>query len=484
MLIQRNNDKNNMYYLSEPSEFMFFCFNRNANARVLLLSNREEYYKNKKRLEELFTQDDYEDLNEEEKRELQLLLSKCTEKYPVEHVFRIYKNYQALQELEKYITSKNILATIAKSDREWDLNTLLILKHDYTDLSYWIENQDNNPYILEVLRAVSNFHFSRGLFFDSHHVRILYDPINEGYESPFGSEERQYEIMDSFQDLPPELQKMVAKKGIYVFDEEGEYSIDLNIPIRLTLADYEENKPSFCLLFAVKTSQISLLNIDKYLNYQLKNTFDNDFEFFSRFLTLIVRNYRKIYLKKSYSDKTQQVYKIIKKPVAKSIMEWIKIYPTLYEKKNNISENESHREKKYNLDGYKIIIGNLSEKDIMEAFRYLCDHPKNENRKILSEADYLKLKEIGFKLPPEGHSPPFTIVLNQNRDKQIVYNFFQYLWNVHNPVDKRGREIIAVFMKTYFIDFAKPDIDSILARMRNIKDIQELKTIARYFKSE
>jgi Caspase domain len=144
----------------------------------------------------------------------------------------------------------------------------------------------------------------------------------------------------------------------YGFMSFGRFAYDMDLDVTLDLSDYKENIDIFCLYFALKASQINLVKINRFLEYQLKQTFNDNFSQFRNFLKALMRQYKTIDVKGVSKE-------VITQDLADTIQDWLDVFTPILpnpkvvrpESKNMESNKNNNMTNEGFPNGYALIIG-------------------------------------------------------------------------------------------------------------------------------
>jgi hypothetical protein len=108
-----------------------------------------------------------------------------------------------------------------------------------------------------------------------------------------------------------------ASYGVMFF---GSYAYDMTLDVTLDLTDYDWDARTFSLYFALKASQINFVEVSKFLEYQLMQTFKGDFRKFKVFLKALMRQYRTIEVGTTIERE------VISQDLADTVNEWLDVF--------------------------------------------------------------------------------------------------------------------------------------------------------------
>ena len=249
---------------------------------------------------------------------------------------QIIKNRKAYQIWEDYLKDVNDRSQISHLDSEYGLDIHNINRYYYNISAIALDDTGNDPF-LDKLRDSTVF------IHDSRLIQIPHE-IAKAVANPDES------------DMSDESMNI---RGVIYW---GSFAYDLKLHLTIDKREYENLRSTFCLYFALKMSQVELMDIDIFLDYQLEVTFDNNLAEFTRFLTLLIRSYDIIELEKSTLDKKQESIKetvrkdILSEKLIRSVNEWIqlRLLVSLQTSKLNSGLQEQN-EVEYNEEGKRYL---------------------------------------------------------------------------------------------------------------------------------
>jgi hypothetical protein len=123
----------------------------------------------------------------------------------------------------------------------------------------------------------------------------------------------------------------------------GNSAYDITLDVTLDLSDYDWDARTFSLYFALKASKISFVEVSKFLEYQLEQTFKGDLGKFKIFLKALIRQYRTF----EFGDAKRE---IISQDLSDMIHEWLDIFGSEwqpYTKVVELKRKEIHIRQEY-----------------------------------------------------------------------------------------------------------------------------------------
>jgi hypothetical protein len=130
--------------------------------------------------------------------------------------------------------------------------------------------------------------------------------------------------------MHPSIAYAVADPDELITDDEraasygvmfyGSYAYDMTLDVTLDLTDYDWESRVFSLYFALKASKFNFVEVGKFLEYQLKQTFKGDFRKFKVFLKALMRQYRTIEIGTSIERE------VISQDLTDTINEWLEVF--------------------------------------------------------------------------------------------------------------------------------------------------------------
>lgn len=218
---------------------------------------------------------------------------------------KIADNMKAYHAWENYLKVVNDRKQLSHLDNEFGLNIYYINSRYYSIGKIASDDTSNDPF-LEKLRDETIF------IHDKRRIQIPTE-IAKAIAKP---------------DEPDMTDEAMNSRGVIYW---GGYAYDLNLYLTIDRREYENIRQTFCFYFALKMSQVDLMDIDLFLDYQLEVNFDNNMSEFTRFLTLLIRRYQAIDLEKNTFDKKHKFVKetihreIISEILSKSVNEWVQL---------------------------------------------------------------------------------------------------------------------------------------------------------------
>jgi hypothetical protein len=182
---------------------------------------------------------------------------------------RILNNIEVFSLWEDFVKIANDRSHITDidADREFGLNIHTINRHDY----------DRN-------RLAAYYNFDWFLFALQSKTPWVHD-----YRKLYILFRYAYAIAEPDQDISDEIG--ANSYGIMFY---GARAYDMEMEVTLDLSDYEYDAKRLVFFFALKTSYINLVEIPKFLAYQLRETFKGNPILFKSFLKALMLQYKTI----------------------------------------------------------------------------------------------------------------------------------------------------------------------------------------------
>lgn len=271
-LLSDLNSKINQYAITEQrnidneEENTFLSLESHIEVGEDIVRRHEELEK----IEELFLNGrNIFDLAKEEFDELQKLTnnSYLSPFDPVQS--QIITNREIYQEWSKYIAIQNNRQNIRSDvDKRLGINLRSILMGLGNIQTIVQEYLANNKFICDIISDLAFVHDLRKVHINPHHAKAIAAP-------------NFYTITD----------KELFYRGIINY---GVFCYNLLMDLTLDKREYNSIhlKRPFCLFFALKLSQVDLMEINDFLDYQLKETFEENFIEFKSFLNPLLIRYR------------------------------------------------------------------------------------------------------------------------------------------------------------------------------------------------
>lgn len=268
-----------------------------------------------------------QDLSDEEFDKLQEMSSnKYFDHRNPEHK-TIIENRKTFYAWEAYIASVNDRKHISYLDNDYGLNIYFINRYYYKIPQLASDYSNEDSFLVKLRDETVSIHDRRHIQIPSSIAKIVADP-----------------------DEPEMTDEAMNNRGIINW---GLYAYDLNLHLTIDRREYENLRQTFSFYFALKMSQVDLMDIDIFLGYQLEVSFDNNLAEFTRFLTLLMRRYDTIEFEKSKLNKKNiNIKKVIQKEILsekliRSVNEWIKMrlaLSTQTPKQATVEQNEQQQE--------------------------------------------------------------------------------------------------------------------------------------------
>lgn len=183
----------------------------------------------------------------------------------------------------------------------------------------------------------------------------------------------------------------------------GVWAYDLLLPVTLC-----PNDPDFDFFFAVKLDQVDLMDIDKFLEYQLRVSFTGGFPLFERFLSALLRKYNA-----GKSDENA-AWPVISSEIRETVQDWLSQYSHINKKSPvnstpSISTNMPH----------------LNNRQWALLFHYALEALDSTGRANPSAADVARFMHLVM-------GKPFTKIQNSE-----IYGHYRNVFS-----DRRANELI------------------------------------------
>jgi hypothetical protein len=212
---------------------------------------------------------------------------------------RIIDNRKIFYEREKYLKIYNNRVEIDYEVDGWyGLNLHAILRGVNYIGSIANEYQKNSFYF-HIVSDLAFIHDMRKLYFDVENAKALANP-DESTMSDSSMNDRGYILY-------------------------GTHAYDLNLEVTIDKREYDDMhlRDAFCFFFALKLSQIELMHLERFLDYQLKVTFESDFVKFKSFLTPLLIQYKI----KKFDAFDNDEREIITSDLADLVKDWLSTKP-------------------------------------------------------------------------------------------------------------------------------------------------------------
>ena len=251
----------------------------------------------------------------------------------------------------------------------------------------------------------------------------------------------------------------------------------------------------FDLFFSLQFSLMEIVKSDEpqaeyFLKYHLRNTFENDFQLFKTFLENVCSKYSE-FLKNKYEPQVKRFIEneIAAQKVAVSDVDSNVSFETnkpietsqLSINSNQISDNpsttseqpefvsDSSNSEKTSIkiegekniqtenivvvpNGYKIIEGKFSLKDIHYYFSFLYKEISEDGKPFLKEENVMEIFKYGIAIPPEPLSKKYKLNCGTKYPKNIVEYCIYTFYENYTDRNKEKKDILS-FFANYFTDF-------------------------------
>lgn len=378
---------------------------------------------------------DAHDLSEEEFDKLQEISgNNFYDKRNPDDVERM-ENGKIFEEREVYLKKVNDRSKIGALDDEFGLNLNIINKSEQS-IGCLAANWTKNNLLMRLVNYTVFIHDRRKLHIYWGHAKIIAEP-----------------------DEVRMTDESMNARGVTYW---GRHAYDLHLHVTLDLREYENinYRPYFSFYFALKASQVEFSTLDKFLNYQLKETFKYDIEEFRRFLTLLVREKLEIPIDTYDMDNTQ-MRQILTVERVESISDWIASHD-----KTNPQTLLAEPEKLPS--GWKKLTGVLTFSQIKDAlsFLYIETFDDLDGKTFMTEEQFLDWIKYGIAYPDRPLQYRFHLNLSPKRNKGVLRHCFSHFFEkLEAPYGSKTE--FACFL-IYTLDEFKDDIPKSLAS--NLKD--------------
>lgn len=306
---------------------------------------------------------------------------------------------------------------IYSDDQRFEINTGEILSAHKIFVHEIAEYSLNNNLLTEVADNLRYAYDRRGFSFQRSQASAIADPDQVNDET------------------------RIQFMGILLW---GATCYDLHVPLLLTKKDDDKE---FDFFFVMKLIRLDVMDMDAFLEHQIRINFENQVEKFTRYLQMVIR--------KNQSD---EVLKMSAETV-ETIREWIKMKLP--------STSEPARIECVKIDG------NLTDRH----FNAFLDHLESVlNAGIepkISRQDVELLKAHGLAIPVEENPVKITLRLKKG-DKEVLYHYFHALWEKHGDFKGDVEKIeIARYLCGWFTNFEKTKPESLVVQLQFDKNVRE-----------
>lgn len=401
-------------------------------------------------------------LSESELIELKLLLIEDCKQFSLEHAFKIYQNYKVIEDWKHQLSP---LEDNREHSEKFGINIYEIMTHGRKNIGDWSNNSKNDPFIERILDYVVNIHFNHKLFLDTETVRILYDPINEGYENLYGTEAYGEEYIRDLGGLPYSLIDKLTKNGWHIISEEEDLFIDLKIPITLNLIDYEKDVQIFSFFFALRLSQVDIMDTTAFLDYQLSITFKSDFAKFKSFLLALCIKYKNITLD-AFEEENKQ---ILTTEIVDLVKDWIDTNTiTLNNLKMELPTKQLNLLEKPKIDKHEINHSIIEfPKTELERFLNLFSCETNgslDKIAFFHHDEVKKLSNWGLNSVFKGEY--IVVNFNEKKKKGLFFYAFYLFYNAYEKEYNLTKDFISLYIQNTFDNFKSMPLNDIYKRLR------------------
>ena len=409
--------------------------------------HQKEHEENYQKGEEYLNGRNTTELTKDEFDELQ----KITNNFYLNHFDskqkQIINNREIYQERRKYLGIYNDRSTIGSdidTDRWYGLNLHIILRE--VNYIHKIASKYNaHNFYYHLISHLTFIHDTRKLYIEVEEAKAIANP-----DEPTMSDQSMYQ------------------RGV-IFD--GQYAYDLNLEVTLDKREYENInlKDAFSFFFALKLSQIDLMHLHSFLDYQLKVTFENDFVKFKAFLNPLLMEYKVIKLNAFFEEEQD----LLTTKIEDLVKDWLndKVLKSFITP-SRVQEEQNTEPIPLPPSWLSIPLKkNYTHKDVLIFFSFLYKETGGDpdGKTYMIKKDVEELFKYGLSYPNEAGKGKF--VLNRHKSYRNEAVFFYCLSIFRNVfLDYHGnKRDLVTFLIRNFQTFKDENHATLEKNFKNIK---------------
>jgi hypothetical protein len=374
---------------------------------------------------------------------------------------KIAENIEIYRQRTAYLALHNDRSHIADTDDDvWFGLNLRIITKDIASIGEIAETYHNDKFHAHLLWYLVLIHQKRNLVFHRKNAKAVAYPEN-----------------------PTISESQMNQNGVIIYGGEA---YDLTVEVTLDKREYDDIhlRNAFALFFALKLSQVDLLQIDFFLDYQLQVTFENNFEQFKLFLIPLSMQYKTIVIDEFkdesiniLSDNVIQLVELwlnARQKNAKYLMQQEppkqQQQPPKQEELCNepLMQNIAKQDDTTPPDNWKLIYVRMTQQKIKDILSFLYKEVGSDGKAFLTENEFNELLKYGFGYPKQKSDKPLKLALSTERTKAIIYYCFYCLYQKLGAEHTDKKDIVN-FLINNFENFKQENYQTIYDAIKNEK---------------